>query len=233
MAGVFDPYLILQVRRSATRDEIKRSYRKLVSRFHPDVCDAPDAAHKFRMVVAAYELLDERKKQPVVIRRTHRPRPGGMGVPPRAPRPPKSRTRYSMNLERKMDQLSLQELIARLEGSQNRFVKMAAISALGRRHCLAAVHALSRHASICTEKDVVLSILAALGESRITRAAYTIVPFLSHHDQRISMAAEHALNALKSEVTAPILERLLRTGPLVFRARAVRVLRRVFSFAAA
>ena len=231
MAGVFDPYSILRIRRNATRDEIKRSYRKLVSCYHPDVCDAPDAADKFRKVVAAYELLDERKKQPVIIRKTRRPKPGGMGVPPKASRRPMNRMRYSMNLERKMDQLNLQELISRFEGSQNRFVKMAAASALGRRHCLAAVHALSRYASSCAEKDVVLGIIAALGESRVTRAAYTLVPFLSHHDVRISMAAEHALNALKSEVTVPILERRLarqsyRLYPCLFegRCQVMRVL---------
>ena len=51
VAERFDPYLILQVRREATREEIKRSYRRLVSIYHPDVCDAPDAADKFREVV--------------------------------------------------------------------------------------------------------------------------------------------------------------------------------------
>ncbi|HOE11388.1 MAG TPA: DnaJ domain-containing protein [bacterium] len=236
MTAIFDPYLILQVRRNATREEIKRSYRRLVVRCHPDVCSEPDAADRFRRVVAAYEMIDEEKKSTVRPAHTGRHFQAAAG-----PRPAPSaqqaqqsaRKRFSMKLGRKLDHLSIQELIARFEGSYNRYVRIAAAQALGRRRCLAAVLALSRNVASCTDKEVLLAIIGALGESRIPRAAYTLAPLLGHRDLDVASAAEQAIYALKTEVTVPILERLLRTEPLIIRARMVRTLRRILRFAAA
>jgi len=236
VTAIFDPYLILQVRRNATREEIKRSYRRLVVRCHPDVCSEPDAADRFRRVVAAYEMIDEEKKSTVRPAHTGRHFQAAAG-----PRPAPSaqqaqqsaRKRFSMKLGRKLDHLSIQELIARFEGSYNRYVRIAAAQALGRRRCLAAVLALSRNVASCTDKEVLLAIIGALGESRIPRAAYTLAPLLGHRDLDVASAAEQAIYALKTEVTVPILERLLRTEPLIIRARMVRTLRRILRFAAA
>ncbi|KPP86902.1 MAG: DnaJ-class molecular chaperone with C-terminal Zn finger domain [Rhodobacteraceae bacterium HLUCCO07] len=55
-----DPYKILGVPRTATQDEIKKAYRKLVKSLHPDL--HPDDAAKqerFKAVSAAYELLGD------------------------------------------------------------------------------------------------------------------------------------------------------------------------------
>jgi len=235
VTAIFDPYLILQVRRNATREEIKRSYRRLVVRYHPDVCSEPDAADRFRRVVAAYEMIDEEKKSTVRPAHTgrHSQAAAGPRPAPSAQQAQSARKRFSMNLGRKLDHLSIQELIARFEGSYNRYVRIAAAHALGRRRCLAAVLALSRDVASCTDKEVLLAIIGALGESRIPRAAYTLAPLLGHRDLDVASAAEQAINALKTEVTVPILERLLRTEPLIIRARMMRTLRRILSFAAA
>lgn len=60
-----DFYDILGVSRDASRDEIKKAYRKLAMEYHPDRNDDPDAESKFKRVTRAYEVLrdpDKRKR---------------------------------------------------------------------------------------------------------------------------------------------------------------------------
>ncbi len=59
-----DYYEVLEVRREATFDEIKRSYRKLAVKFHPDKNpDDPHAEEKFKEIGEAYDvLMDEDKR---------------------------------------------------------------------------------------------------------------------------------------------------------------------------
>jgi curved DNA-binding protein len=52
-----DYYAVLEVERSATKDEIKRAYRRLARRFHPDVSSEPDAEARFKEVAEAHEAL--------------------------------------------------------------------------------------------------------------------------------------------------------------------------------
>jgi DnaJ-class molecular chaperone len=55
-----DPYTILGVPRSATTDEIKKAYRKLVRTSHPDLNpDDPDAEARFKAISAAHDLLKD------------------------------------------------------------------------------------------------------------------------------------------------------------------------------
>jgi len=60
-----DYYEILEVSRSATADEIKKSYRKIAIKFHPDKNPDDKASEdKFKEAAEAYEILgnDEKKK---------------------------------------------------------------------------------------------------------------------------------------------------------------------------
>ena len=51
-------YEVLSVERDATDDEIKKSYRKLALKLHPDKNpDNPDVVEKFREVQSAYDVL--------------------------------------------------------------------------------------------------------------------------------------------------------------------------------
>jgi len=58
-----DYYKIMGVKRDATQDDIKRSYRKLARKYHPDVSKHADAEARFKEVGEAYEVLKDPEKR--------------------------------------------------------------------------------------------------------------------------------------------------------------------------
>jgi DnaJ-class molecular chaperone len=58
-----DPYSVLGVEKSAGMAEIKKVYRKLAKKFHPDQSKEPKAKERFAEVSAAYEIVGDEKKR--------------------------------------------------------------------------------------------------------------------------------------------------------------------------
>ena len=58
-----DYYAILGVAKTASADDIKKAYRKLARKFHPDVSKEKDAEEKFKAMAEAYETLKDPEKR--------------------------------------------------------------------------------------------------------------------------------------------------------------------------
>lgn len=58
-----DYYKILNIERNATDEEVKKAYRKLAMKYHPDKNKSPDAEEKFKKITEAYETLKDKEKR--------------------------------------------------------------------------------------------------------------------------------------------------------------------------
>lgn len=56
-----DPYKVLGVEKNASKDEIKKAFRRLAHKYHPDKPDGDEA--KFKEINAAYQILSDDKKR--------------------------------------------------------------------------------------------------------------------------------------------------------------------------
>ncbi|MDP6544736.1 MAG: DnaJ C-terminal domain-containing protein [Phycisphaerae bacterium] len=76
-----DYYDVLGVGRGASAAEIKRAYRKLARKYHPDVNKASGAVENFKEATEAYEVLGDAKKREMYDQFGHTGAPGVSGVP--------------------------------------------------------------------------------------------------------------------------------------------------------
>ena len=63
MSSKRDYYEVLGVSKNASDDEIKRAFRKLAVKYHPDRCKDADAADKFAEISEAHEILSDKNKR--------------------------------------------------------------------------------------------------------------------------------------------------------------------------
>ena len=58
-----DYYDILGVSRNASNDEIRKAYKRLAKKYHPDISTDPNAEEKFKEVQEAYSVLSDKQKR--------------------------------------------------------------------------------------------------------------------------------------------------------------------------
>ena len=58
-----DPYTLLGVSRTATEADIKKAYRKLAHKYHPDISKDPQGEAKFKEIAEAYATLKDPEKR--------------------------------------------------------------------------------------------------------------------------------------------------------------------------
>ena len=72
-----DYYEVLGVARDASAEQIKKAYRRMAIKVHPDVTSDPDAEEKFKKVSEAYEVLSDPQKKAIFDRGGDPMRSGG------------------------------------------------------------------------------------------------------------------------------------------------------------
>ena len=63
MAEKRDYYEVLGVEKGADKKDIKKAYRKLAMKYHPDVSEDPEASDKFKELSEAYGVLSDEEKR--------------------------------------------------------------------------------------------------------------------------------------------------------------------------
>ena len=108
-----DYYSILGVERDASADVIKKSYRKLAQKYHPDVTKDPGGEEKFKEIAEAYETLRDAEKR-AAYDQLGKQRPGQDFTPP-----PGWETRFG-DASMSFEDIDLSDLFAGFAGGSAR-----------------------------------------------------------------------------------------------------------------
>ena len=60
-----DYYRMLGIAKGASEEDIKKAYRKMALKYHPDKNKSPGAEEKFKEIAEAYDVLSDSKKKEV------------------------------------------------------------------------------------------------------------------------------------------------------------------------
>lgn len=72
MTDTADPYTVLDIDRGADADQIKRAFRRMIARSHPDRSRDADAADRAAAIISAYRTLSDPERRRMVDRRRDR-----------------------------------------------------------------------------------------------------------------------------------------------------------------
>ncbi len=111
-----DYYQVLGVSRSASQDDIKRAYRKLAKKYHPDVSKEANAENKFKEVGEAYEVLSDSEKRQAYDQFGHNWQQGQEFKPP----PGWEKNDFNFSTGRQSDQADFSDFFTSLFGQKNR-----------------------------------------------------------------------------------------------------------------
>ncbi len=75
-----DYYKVLGVPKGASDDELKKAYRKLALKYHPDKNKSPEAEEKFKEIGEAYDVLSDKRKRQIYDQVGEEGLKGGAGM---------------------------------------------------------------------------------------------------------------------------------------------------------
>ena len=62
-----DYFEVLEVEKSASQDDIKKAYKRLASKYHPDRNKSDDAVERFQKIQESYNVISDPKKRKIYI----------------------------------------------------------------------------------------------------------------------------------------------------------------------
>jgi len=166
-----DYYAILGVDRAAGAEDIKKAYRKLARKYHPDVSKEPNAEEKFKEMAEAYETLKDPEKRAAYDRL-------GRHDPGQEFQPPPDWGQQFTGAQGAFDDIDLADLFAGLAGHHRQGGPRASAFTSGRDY-EAGVRLTFDQAFHGTEIELDLSVLEADAQGglrRVPRRIHVRIP---------------------------------------------------------
>lgn len=200
-------YHTLGLDTGADLEEIKRAYRTLAKRYHPDSTQDPATGEEFRKVTAAYKILSVREKKRKYV-----------DFPVRE----KARTRR--NSTKEQDVHSLGKLVTEGKVAEMRAFAAKRLGSSGKR----SAYPYLKKALFDESEMVVLSAVDAVGRLRILQSAGELASVYSRGARSVKLAVLDAVEKIDSRRGfSQILVMAMKTSDREIRSRALSLFARL------